>query len=342
MLRLVAVLAAVGLALFVVLPAPPPPPLRLRARAVPLNPEDLQQRSAGVLRYRGGLWLDSLDPRFGGLSGLRVSPDGRRLVAISDCGRALDASLLYDESGSLVGLREPRIRPLHGPGGRALGSGEEDAESLATTPDGGWIVGFEGRPRLWRYPPGEPPLGGAPAPLLTPPGLEKQEPNRGLETLVSLEDGRLFGVAEGEVGRPRSTMAWLEKDAAWSILPYPLFYDADVPEQPFRPSDAALLPGGDVLVLERRFPPLAIRLRRLDRRSLEQGVDLSGSEVARLDPPLSIDNFEGIDVRTEAGGQTLLYLVSDDNNCRKPGAIPGSTQRTLLLCFDLDTHAGPP
>jgi hypothetical protein len=123
---------------------------------------------------------------------------------------------------------------------------------------------------------------------------------------------------------------------------YPLFYDAAVPDEPFRPTDAALLPGGDVLVVERRFPPIAIRLRRLDRRTLEAAGDLTGTEVARLLPPLSIDNFEGIDVRTEPGGRTLVYLLSDDNNCRKGLAFGPTRQRTLLLVFSLDSGPARP
>src|SRR5262249_59694686 len=127
----------------------------------------------------------------------------------SDCGRAFDARLVYDERGFLADLVELRMRALRTPTGGNVPLGEEDAESLATTPDGGWIVGFEERHRLWRYPAGEPPLAGVPSPLLLPPGLEKQEPNRGLEALVSLEDGRLFGGAEGPSRPWRATIARL-------------------------------------------------------------------------------------------------------------------------------------
>jgi hypothetical protein len=58
-------------------------------------------------------------------------------------------------------------------------------------------------------------------------------------------------------------------------------------------------------------------------------------EVARLEPPLSVDNFEGIDARRDASGRTLVYLLSDDNNCAKTDAGRGGPglQRTLLLLF---------
>ena len=52
--------------------------------------------------------------------------------------------------------------------------------------------------------------------------------------------------------------------------------------------------------------------------------------------PLSVDNFEGLGVRQDSSGTTLLYLLSDDNGCSKQaGVIPPRFQRTLLLLFEL-------
>jgi hypothetical protein len=48
--------------------------------------------------------------------------------------------------------------------------------------------------------------------------------------------------------------------------------------------------------------------------------------LARLAPPLSVDNMEAMAVREEAGGRSV-YLGSDDN------FMP--FQRTLLLKFGL-------
>ena len=50
-----------------------------------------------------------------------------------------------------------------------------------------------------------------------------------------------------------------------------------------------------------------------------------------------LDNFEGIDARRDADGRTLVYLISDDNDCAKvPGGSRGTgLQRTLLLMFAL-------
>ena len=71
-------------------------------------------------------------------------------------------------------------------------------------------------------------------------------------------------------------------------------------------------------------------------------ADLAGTgplvpeELVRLDPPLTLDNFEGIAVRHTDSGATLLYLVSDDNGCSKrAGMVAPRVQRTLLLLFEL-------
>ena len=81
---------------------------------------------------------------------------------------------------------------------------------------------------------------------------------------------------------------------------------------------------------------MGARLVRLAAASLEQARSLEPQEIARFESPLTLDNFEGIDVRRE-GKQTLIYLVSDDNGCAKGGAaVRSGLQRTLLLMFALE------
>ena len=147
-LRLIVAVLAIGLALSAARAPRGAPLLALRSRAVPLHPDDLGQERVGGLRYRGGIELVALDPRFGGLSDLRVTEKGRRLVAVSDCGFALVARLHYDERGNLSGASSAQMTALTAPGGRPLRGGEEDAESLVLAPDGAFI-GFvaNGQPR---------------------------------------------------------------------------------------------------------------------------------------------------------------------------------------------------
>ena len=60
--------------------------IAIDAAPVPLSAEEPDRDTVGRLRYRGGLHLRAQDSRFGGLSALGISADGRRLVALSDGG----------------------------------------------------------------------------------------------------------------------------------------------------------------------------------------------------------------------------------------------------------------
>ena len=160
--------------------------------------------------------------------------------------------------------------------------------------------------------------------------------------MVLLDDQRRFLVCEARRGASLDTPAWIGKGDRWTERSYPLLFDGGWGGEPFRPTSAARLPGGDVLVLERRFPPIGARVAPdLTRRSLEATAvgsprPLRPREVARFERPLTLDNFEGIEVRPD-GGQTLVYVLSDDNNCAKRhhGPRGSGLQRTLLLMFAL-------
>lgn len=76
---------------------------------------------------------------------------------------------------------------------------------------------------------------------------------------------------------------------------------------------------------------------RLAKAALEGSGPLRPRELARLAPPLTVDNLEGLDVRRDPSGAELVYLVSDDNGCGKRSRLvaPRALQRTLLLMFEL-------
>ena len=85
------------------------------------------------------------------------------------------------------------------------------------------------------------------------------------------------------------------------------------------------------MVLERGFRFLLgfrVRIARVPAAQLRQGTVAQGTEVARLDARFTMDNFEGIAARTGPRGETLLYVISDDNF--------NVFQRTLLMVFALE------
>lgn len=303
-------------------------PVELRATPVPLDPGDLSHTRVGRLEWRGGLSLTSPAAAFGGWSALHISADGSTLVAVGDQGGVLRAQLDYAE-GRLVGVHEAQLGVLHDTHGQALvGKVFQDAESLALLPDGTWVVGFERRHRLWRYPAGEAPLGTA-EPVEAPKDLYRAPENGGIEALTTLQDGRLVAIPEEFTAHER-LRGWVRKDHGWQSFTYPM-------QGLLRPSGMTVLPSGDLLVLERGYSPdagVTIRLRRVRAHALRKNAAVEGDVLVQIQPPLTVDNFEGLAARRGPAGETLVYLLSDDNF--------SANQRTLLLMFALEEQATGP
>jgi len=295
-------------------------PIRLAQRAVPLHADAPDQMAVGKLRYAGGLVLSADDAAFGGLSALGVSADGRRMIALSDSGHRLAANLTYHADGRLKALEDTDLSTLAGLDGRPLrAKPQADAEAMSPGVDGEIIVGFERNHRIWRYLPGVL----VPDPLRPPAELAGMPRNSGIEALTLMNDGRLLAITEGLDGTVGDAVGWVSDPAGWSLLTY-------AKRDGFRPTGAATLPGGDVLVLERRYTlrdGVAVRVQRIDAGAVEPGARLVPRLVADLRPPLTVDNFEGIDIRRAADGRTWVYIVSDDNF--------NPLQRTLLMMFEL-------
>jgi hypothetical protein len=300
-----------------------------QSRRVPLSYEQPGLDNVGTLEWRGGLELSSDDHRFGGVSALDVSDDGRMLTALTDRGDWMRFALDYDVRGHLAAARLVILEPLIGSDARPLSErSERDAESLARLTDGGLVVAFERHHRLLRYPAAEPPFSLPPMQLTTPAELRRSTGNSGIEALTEYRPGRLLALSEKTRLEDGSLLGWTGNGRSWRPLRYRSFGD-------FRPTGATTLPGGGVLLLERSFSVFggfAARLVRLDPEAIDRAaadlaVLLEGHEVARLEPPVNIDNFEAIAARRDAGGVTLVYLMSDDNFF--------ALQRTLLLVFAL-------
>lgn len=298
----------------------------------PSVPVRLLEEPAGVPRAGELLWRSSLHLRdgssdFGGLSSLRVAPDGSQFVAISDRGRRISGRLSYDGGGRLAAASDFQIATLLGPDGQPFPGFYDDTEGLALLgdwPGDGWAVSMERRHSIWHYPPA---LAGVKAtPVDGPAGLSDLAFNSGLETLLALSDGRLLAIAEGDEGQGLHR-AWLGRSGDWIELRYRAL-------PPFLPVDAARLPDGGLLVLERRVGLLGgwgsrivhVPAADLPAMLVRDGV-LAGREIARLAPPMTTENYEGIDTRALPGGGVAIYLVSDDN-------FNGLLQRTLLTMFE--------
>jgi hypothetical protein len=258
------------------------------------NPDRIK---AGRLVYRGGLILTSPDSRFGGWSDLSISRDGKRFVSISDNGYWLDADLQHDARGVPSGLTNARLGELIGRTGLPLVKRViSDAEGLAALPDGSFLVTYERFHRIWRYPASDPPFSIAPRALPSPARLREAPDNGGIEAIMHLSDGRLMAFVE-ELRDGDENVGWIGNGESWSELHYRTAPD-------FKPTGLAEFPpgtfaAGDVLVLERRFnlfEGFGARIALLRQADLKPGAHLAGIEIARLQAPQTIDNFEGIEI----------------------------------------------
>jgi hypothetical protein len=292
---------------------------RVDMQSIELDPEEPTRVGFDRLRLLGAYRLTSNNPRFGGLSGLAAGSDGR-LYAVSDRGFWLSARMHLHDDGRLLDLTNwqtaPLLTPSKGPVAKLL----TDAEALAQAPNRSFVVGFEHAHRLWRYAAPPETLASAAVPIALPSEISKAPSNGGLEAVSVRPDGRIFAIAEWFENPDGSSKAWLLNNGHSAELSY-------LPETGFRTSDAAALGNGDVLVLERRyrFPiRFSARLALVKARDIKPGAALKGEEIARFEPPLNIDNFEGVAVKETREG-TMIFMVSDDNYF--------FLQRTLLLQF---------
>lgn len=298
-------------------------PLQIEASALPLHAEDDSVGRAGQLTFLGGLHLTSRDSRFGGVSGLAVSQDGRRLSFVTDAGSWIQATPRYDPQGRLIGIADAEIGTLMGPDGRPVRRKRNaDAESLSRT-QAGFLVSFEHRHRFWLYGGADNPFLNRPTLIVAPKALGRRAKNRGIEAATILGDGRLFALSENFPKTPPYVTGWVRERKQWRTLNYER-------TALFHPTGAATLPDGDLLILERRFTfvgGFATRLVHVPVSALRSARPIRGRELGRLEPPLVEENFEGVDVWRDGAGRTLVYLISDDN------FFP--LQKTILLLFAL-------
>jgi hypothetical protein len=306
--------------------------LEVHASTLPLSLEDAKLKRVGQLIWRGGVSLTANSRHFGGWSDLHVAPDGKSLVSISDVGGWMTAAIDYDADGNLHGLSAARIGQLHDLAGKPLvKKRDSDSESMTRLPDGSWLVGFERRHRIWHYPAGDEAAGGGfagtPTAVEGPAALVKQPENGGLEAMNIGPDGRLVLLSEEYSVQPGTSVGWIGtlagKGWTWTSFNY-----ATIPD--FVPTSIAPLPDGSFGVIERAYDVLRgvrCRIMRFDAAELKPGATVRAQELARLASPYAVDNLEGLAATKGPRGETLLWLVSDDNF--------NPLQRTLLLLFEL-------
>jgi hypothetical protein len=310
--------------------APVPPPVGIDIQSssiIAFDPREPSRRKFGQLQFRGGLLLTSPFKHFGGLSAIRLAADGAQFIALSDHGWWLTGRIRYDGERP-TGISDAMMAPILGPDGQALADhGWYDTESIAE--DGGTLyVGIERVNRIVRLDYGKDGLTARAQPIDVPAGVRALPNNKGLEALVFVPrnlplGGTLIAISERGLDKDGNLLAFLIGGPRPGGFAVKRSADFDV-------SDAALLPGGGLLILERKFSwisGLFIRIRRLALADVRPGALVDGPVLFEADLGYAIDNMEGLSVHRDTAGEIVLTLISDDNF--------SVLQRTLLLQFTL-------
>jgi hypothetical protein len=305
-------------------------PRKITVSANPLASFDNREPARtrfGSLEFRGGLQLTSTEKLFGGLSGLLIGRDGASFVAISDRGQWFRGKLTYRD-GRLAALADVETAPMRGPDGAAYSSRARfDSEAL-TEHAGKYCVGVERQNEVVCFDYAKQGLLARGQTIPSPAVVKTFPNNQGLEAIVGVPAGH-------ELAGALIAISERSLDDAGNIIA--LMIDGPRPGQfsikrteNYDISDAALLPNGDLLLLERHFSLLrgiSMRIRRIAQRDIRPGATTDGSVVIEADLGYQLDNMEGIAVHRSPSGETIITLVSDDNF--------SALQRTLLLQFAL-------
>lgn len=296
-------------------------PIQVTAEPIGFFQRLLSTTEFGPFSWRGGLTLSSDAADFGGLSGLVMGENCDKLLAVSDKGNWLQASLVYD-GATLAGFKDAAMSPVRdGKGKPPKNKVWGDAEALTRLTDGSIGMGFESRTRFGRF---DIKRGGLDAkfqPLPFPDEIDDGPDNGEVEAFGQLPDGRFIAIGEKQFDAEGNVLAW-----AWRGRDTTRFTIARYDE--YRVTDLAI-DGGSVLTLERRFstnslPGMAIR--RFAIADIAKGKTVTPELLFEATAPLYvIDNMEALAICTR-DGETRVTLMSDDN-------FNSSVQSTIILQF---------
>jgi hypothetical protein len=288
------------------------------------DPDDPARRRFGDLEFVGGLVLTSSEPSFGGFSALLIRDDGSRLIALTDRGSWMHGRIVYSASRPEA-ISDAVMAPVLRSDGKP--AGRWDTESI--TEDGGILfVGVERDNEIIRFEYGKKGFFARGISITVPPGIKDLPENQGLEALAFIPKeyplgGTLIALSEcalNEAGNIKAFLIGGPNPGAFSVRRTGGF---DI-------TDAALLPEGDLLILERQYSEqtgVALRIRQIPLAKITPGATVDGRIIIEADSRHVIDNMEALSVHRARSGSIVLTLMSDDNF--------SLSQRTLLLQFTL-------
>lgn len=282
----------------------------------------------GALEYVGGFSMQGDSRVFGQLSAMRFLTPGGSFLGVADHGYWFAGRIERDGTGVPTGVADFTMTAMVDAEGRVLTDKERvDAEGLDI---GGGVatVSFERRHRISEYAL-EPPAMGPPLrdlDFIVPRGELRF--NAAFETVLrahphGIHEGARIAITERSIDTDGNIFAAILEGPERGIFKVARSDDFDV-------TDGALLPDGDLLLLERRFRAtqgVAMRLRRIYGESVRRGALADGPVLLEAGMAHQVDNMEALDVWRREDGATIVSIMSDDNQ--------SFLQRNLYLEFML-------
>jgi hypothetical protein len=276
----------------------------------------------------GGLELRGDVPEFGGLSSAIIEPDGRNFIAISDHSHWVTGRLMADADGVLTGIENVRISAMQAPNGRRMKDTRFfDTEGL-TRIGNRLYVSVERIHQVLRFELGPNGPGGRGVTIPVPEGFRNLVSNQGVEALgvmpqLSRAAGSFIAIAERapKTSTSQNIPGWLFGAGSPGSFEVRRIDDFDV-------TDLGFLPGGDLVMLERRYSPfwgVAFRLRRVPLAAIMPGALLDGEILIEANMAYQVDNMEALMIHRAGDGRVIFTLVSDNNF--------SVLQRNLVLRF---------
>lgn len=281
-----------------------PETIRIALEPTKLSKDSKHLRQTGKLLYLGGWSMRADHPDFGGWSAMVPHKGGLRLV--SDAGAML--AMPFPSGSAVTGT----IAEIPKGCGFHWIKEKQDSESLTVDPATGesWI-GLEHSNRLCRFQAGQ-----ARADSVARPEMKDWQNTRGAEAIAKLRDGRFLVFAEADpntTGYKTPVLVFAGDPLNKRLKPTTVILDRP---RGYAPVDAAQLPDGRMLVLYRLFSARQWFRTRLyvfdlpDR--FHPNMMWTGREIARLESPWLVDNFEAVAV-TQEKRRTIVWLASDNN-----------------------------
>ena len=280
------------------------------------------QHRFGALEFRGGLVLTSTNDAFGGLSALRVESDGEHFIALSDRATWLRGRIVY-KGNRPVAIDDAAMAPvLDDQGKPAL---RWDTESI--TADGDTVyVGLERIHSIIRFDYGKKGIFAGGKPVAVPPEMKDLPSNQSLEAIAYVSQksplkGTLIALSERGLTPDGNIKAFLVGGQTPGLFSVKRTDGYDI-------SDAAILPCGDLLILERQYSldrGVSMRIRRIQATGIKPGALVDGPTIIEADARHEIDNMEALSVHRLSSGEIIITILSDNNL--------SPLQRTILLQF---------